>query len=184
MATQRLVTAEELENMGEMDFGYELVRGELVPVSPAGDRHAELAAVVTGALFAFVRPRHLGVVHVEAGYILARNPDTVRGPDVAFISRERRRAVGGRRRGFIPGAPDVAVEVRSSDKTFAELQAKAAEYLDAGTRLVWLVDPPSQTVHVHEPDRPPRVLAIGDVLDGGDVLPGFTLPLADLFAEE
>ncbi|HEX9581588.1 MAG TPA: Uma2 family endonuclease [Gemmatimonadales bacterium] len=183
MAPRHLVTAEELERMGEMDFGYELVRGKLVPVSPAGDRHAELAAVVTGALFAFVRPRHLGVVHVEAGYILARDPDTVRGPDVAFISRERRRVARGQR-GFVSGAPDLAVEVRSSDKPFAELQAKGAEYLEAGTRLVWLVDPLSQTVQVHEPGRAPRVLAIGGVLDGGDVLPGFTLPLAELFAEE
>ncbi|MBI3983186.1 MAG: Uma2 family endonuclease [Gemmatimonadetes bacterium] len=184
MAAHQLVTAEELERMGHQDFGYELVRGELVPVSPAGDRHGSLAALMAAALIAFVRPRHLGVVHVGAGYILARSPDTVRGPDVAFISRKRLAALGGRRRGFIPGAPDLAVEVRSADKTFAELQAKAAECLQAGTRLVWLVDPPSQAIHIHQPGLVPRALSIGDVLDGADVLPGFTLPLVELFGEE
>jgi Uma2 family endonuclease len=184
MATHQLVTAEELERMGEQDFGYELVRGELVPVTPAGDEHGTLAALIAGALTAFVRPRQLGVVQVEAGYILARNPDTVRGPDVAFVSRERRAALGGRRRGFIPGAPDLAVEVRSTDTTLVELSAKGREYLDAGTRLVWLVDPQSQTVQVHEPGREPRVVSVGAVLDGGDVLPGFALPLAELFNDE
>src|SRR3990172_9612434 len=117
MATHQLVTAEELERMGEQDFGYELVRGELVPVTPAGDEHAALAALIAGALTAFVRPRRLGVVHVEAGYILSRNPDTVRGLDVAFVSRERRATLGGRVRGFIAGAPDLAVDVRSRDAT-------------------------------------------------------------------
>jgi Uma2 family endonuclease len=124
MATHQLVTAEELERMGERDFGYELLRGELVPVTPAGDEHAALAALIAGALTAFVRPRRLGVVHVEAGYILSRNPDTVRGLDVAFVSRERRATLGGRVRGFIAGAPDLAVDVRSRDATLAELFAE------------------------------------------------------------
>lgn len=184
MAKHQLVTAEELERMGEQDFGYELVRGELVPLSPAGDEHGALAALIAGALTAFVRPRRLGVVHVEAGYILARSPDTVRGPDVAFVSKVRRAAQGSRRRGFIPGAPDLAVEIRSADATLAELSAKAQEYLDAGARLVWVVDPPSQTVRVHEPGREPQVLTMGAVLDGGEVLPGFALPLEELFSEE
>jgi len=181
MAIRQLVTAEELERLGTLDQDYELVRGELVPVSPPGPIQGHLAIRIGGALDAFVRPRQLGTVYVETGYILARAPDTVRGPDVSFLSRERAAALG--RRGFVPHAPDLAVEIRSPDQTLAELTAKLQEYLDAGARLAWLVDPPSQTVRVHEPQRAPRVLAIGDVLDGGEVLPGFGLPVAELFAE-
>ena len=183
MATKPLVTAEELERMGELDFGYELVRGELVPVSPPGDEHGQLAAYLAAQLVAFVRPRRLGTVHVESGYILFRDPDTVRGPDVSFVSRARRGAVRNRR-SFLPLAPDLAVEIRSPDDTLAELSAKAQEYLDAGARLVWVVDPPSQTVWIQEPRREPRLVSVGAVLDGGEVLPGFALALAELFTEE
>lgn len=183
MATHQLVTAEELERMGHQDFGYELVRGELVPVSPPGPEQGRLATHLASELFVFVRAHGLGTVYVETGYILFRRPDTVRGPDISFLSRERSAAVRGRR-GFVPFAPDLAVEIRSPDNTLAELTAKAQEYLEAGTRLVWLVDPPSQTVQVHQPGRAVHVPPRGGVLDGGEVLPGFTLPLAELFGEE
>ena len=138
---------------------------------------------LAAALFGFVRSHKLGTVYVESGYILRRGPDTVRGPDISFLSRERAAAVRGRR-GFAPFAPDMAVEIRSPSNTTAEIAAKTNEYLEAGTRLVWVVDPPSQTVRVHEPGRAPRAVPAEGVLHGGDVLPGFTLPLAELFSEE
>ena len=165
MATHQLVTAEELERMGTRNGNYELVRGQLVPVSQPGAEHGELAARIAAALLAFVRPRKLGTVYVETGYILFRGPDTVRGPDVSFLPLHRAAAVRGRR-GFVPNGPDLAVEIRSQDNTFAELSDKAQEYLEAGTRLVWVVDPPSQTVRVHEPGHPPRVVPADGVLDG------------------
>lgn len=183
MATKPLVTAEELERMGEQGFGYELVRGELVPVSPPGEEPGELAARIAAELLGFVRARRLGRVYVESGYILFRNPDTVRGPNVSFVSRARRGEVPNRR-GFVPVAPDLAVEIRSPDGTLTELSAKVQEYLDAGARLVWVVDPPSQTVQVHESERDPRVVTMGAALDGGEVLPRFALPLAELFSSE
>jgi Uma2 family endonuclease len=183
MATNQLVTAEELERMGTLDANYELVRGELVPVSQPGAEHGDLATRIAAALYAFVRPRKLGTVYVETGYILFRGPDTVRGPDVSFLASERSAQVR-RRRGFVPFAPDLAVEIRSPDNTLAELTAKAQEYLDAGARLVWLVDPPSQTVRVYEPESALRVVPLDRTLDGGKVLPGFALPLANLFSEE
>ena len=182
MAVPHLVTAEELERMGE-DAPYELVRGELVPVSPPGGEHGELAVRLAFALENFVRPRRLGTVYVETGFILSRRPDTVRGPDVAFVTRERRASLGGRIRGYIPGAPDLAVEIRSPDNTAAELSAKAADYLRAGTRLVWVVDPAAQTVQVHRLGEPASITRAGASLDGKDLLPGFALPLNELFAE-
>ncbi len=183
MATHQLVTAEELERMGHQDFGFELVRGELVPVSPHGGEQGEVAARIAAALYGFVRPRKLGTVYVETGYILFRDPDTVRGPDVSFVSQKQSVAVRSRK-GFIPFAPDLAVEIRSPDNSLAEVTAKAGEYLDAEAKLVWVVDPLSQAVHVHEPGRAPRVVSVGAGLDGGEVLPGFTLPLEELFGGE
>ena len=182
MAVRQLVTAEELERMGSPAFGFELVRGELVPVTPAGDMHGALAAALTGELRAFVQANHLGRVYVETGYRLFSNPDTVRGPDVSFVSRARA-ATLKRRRGFIHSAPDLAIEIVSEDNTPAQLATKAAEYLAAGTRLVWIVDPEPRHVRIHQPGRAVVTLPATDTLDGGDVLPGFTLPLAALFAE-
>ncbi|HEV8600675.1 MAG TPA: Uma2 family endonuclease [Gemmatimonadales bacterium] len=182
MGVPHLVTAEELEHMGG-DARYELVRGELVPVSQPGGEHGELAVRLAVELANFVRPRRLGTVYVETGFILSRHPDTVRGPDVAFLSRERRERYGGRIRGFIPGAPDLAVEIRSPADTLAELSAKAAEYLQAGTRLVWVIDPIARTAQVHRPGAVPSVLRPDASLDGDAVIPGFALRLNELFAE-
>lgn len=181
MASQHLVTADELERMGREDL--ELVRGMLVPVmTPAGEQHGALAAFLTVELGTFVRANDLGRMYVEVGYRLFTNPDTVRGPDVSFVSRERA-ATQPRRRGFIHGIPDLAVEIASMDKTMADLAVKAAEYLEAGTALVWVVDPESRQVLVHRRGFPTLTLSAGDTLDGGEVLPGFTLPLARVFAE-
>ncbi|HWP36300.1 MAG TPA: Uma2 family endonuclease [Gemmatimonadales bacterium] len=181
MAAGHLVTADELERMGREDL--ELVRGVLVPVmTPAGEQHGALAAFLTVELGAFVRSRGLGRVYVEVGYRLFTNPDTVRGPDVSFVSRQRA-ATQPRRKGFIHGIPDLAVEIASMDKTMAEIAVQAGEYLEAGTLLVWVVDPESREVHVYRPGVPTLVLSANDTLDGGEVIPGFTLKLARLFAE-
>jgi Uma2 family endonuclease len=182
MGVPHLVSAEELERMGS-NARYELVRGELVSVSPPGGEHGELTVLLATALVNFVRPRRLGTVYIETGFILSRHPDTVRGPDVAFVSRERRTSLGGRIRGFIPGAPDLAVEIRSPGDTLAELSAKAAEYLRAGTRLVWVVDPATSNVHLHRPGAADSVIRSGASLDGEAVIPGFKFPLNELFAE-
>ncbi|HXV85300.1 MAG TPA: Uma2 family endonuclease [Gemmatimonadales bacterium] len=179
MAVRHLVTAEELERAGADDV--ELVRGDLVPVTPAGGHHSALATFLTTELSVFVRARQLGRVYVELGFKLFSNPDTVRGPDVSFVSREN--AAGKPRRGFMYGVPDLAIEVVSFDKTLTDLHAKAQEYLEAGTDLVWVVDPDSRRVVLYRPGRTAATLSEGDALDGGDVLPGFSLPLALLFAE-
>ena len=183
MGARHPVTAEQLERMGERDFDFELVRGDLVPVTPAGREHGALAMGLGARLWAFVEAHGLGRAYAaETGYILHRDPDTVRAPDVSFVSSDREAAMGSWS-GFIAGPPDLAVEVRSPDDSQAELLRKAADYLEAGSRLVWIVDPASRQVHVHRPGQATLTLFDDATLDGGDVLLGFTLPLSLLFAK-
>jgi Uma2 family endonuclease len=121
----------------------------------------------------------LGTVLVEAGYVLRRMPDTVRGPDISFVSVARLPS-NQIPETFIPGAPDLAVEIISPSSRWSEVEEKVADYLAGGARLVWLVDPRERRVVVRYPDRAPAVLAENDTLDGEDVVPGFTLPVAEL----
>ena len=181
MAARHLVTARELERMDREDL--ELVRGVLVPVmTPAGEQHGTLAAFLTAELWAFGRAHDLGRVYVEVGYQLFNDPDTVRGPDVSFVSKHRRPPAKPRR-GFVHGAPVLAIEIASADKPVKQLTAKAAEYVEAGTRLVWVVDPDRRRVRVYGPHQPARTLGLADAMDGADVLPGLSIPVRRLFAE-
>ena len=181
MTTAALVTADELLLMKEDGFRYELVRGELRKMSPAGHRHGRIALNLTGPLFQHVRTHDLGAVYAaETGFKLAADPDVVRAPDAAFVRRERVEAVG-RTEGFWPGAPDLAAEVLSPGDPSAGVEEKIADWLDAGTRLVVVVDPGNQTVALYRSRDDLRVLAIDDVLDGGEVVPGWTLPVRDIF---
>jgi Uma2 family endonuclease len=183
MAIPHPITAEELARMGEQDFDFELVSGKLVPVTPGGGQHGALAMWLGARVLAFVEARALGRVYAaETGYVLRRDPDTVRAPDVSFVSRHRPAGMRSPR-GFIPGAPDLAVEVRSPDDTIAALEAKARDYLRAGARLVWIVDPQARQIRVHTGGRLVEVRSEADVLDGAEVLPGFTLDVALVFAQ-
>jgi Uma2 family endonuclease len=159
---------------------YELVDGVLVE-KPMGFDEGALGLSLGRYLLGFVEPRRLGWVSGADGMMrIVRRQ--VRMPDVAYVSRER--APGGKRpKGPIAAvSPDLAVEVLSASNTPAEMARKRREYFEGGTRLVWEVDPVARTVAVFtSPDAPAAVLSGADVLDGGDVLPGFTLPLADLF---
>jgi Uma2 family endonuclease len=116
----------------------------------------------------------------ECGYVLRRNPDTVRGPDASFVSSERL-AAWEARGPFFEGAPDLAVEVLSPSNTRREIEEKVSEYLAAGGREVWVADPEARRITVHRPDEGPRDLGPDDTLDGGDLLPGFDVPVAELF---
>ena len=132
-------------------------------------------------LMNFVQSRRLGVVYAgDTGFVLARSPDTVRGPDVAFVTRERFEAVGRTARHF-PGAPDLAVEVLSPGDRPDAVQAKVADYLAAGTQIVWIVDPASEQVTVFHTLLAPRTLTSDQELDGEDVLPGFRITVAEFF---
>jgi Uma2 family endonuclease len=180
MVSTKLMTAEELERLPAGDNRYELVQGELVPMSPVNLVHVRTVMNVLVPLRTFVAEHRLGIVGPEGGFVLFREPDTVLAPDIAF-DRAERWPTGEAEKHFGYFPPDLAVEVRSPSESMRSLLAKDQMYLDAGVRLVWLVDPESPTVIVLVPDADPQTLTEGDVLDGGDVVPGFRLPVADVF---
>lgn len=180
MQTDELVTAEQLVAMGRAGYAFELVDGRMVSMNPPNHPHGEVAVTIATAMKIFVRANGLGRVVAESGYILKSDPDTVRGPDVSFVRAGR--AGYPPPHGFFRGAPDLAVEVRSPDDSMAGLLAKGAEYLSAGAQLVWIVDPEDRTVRVLRRGDELRMLFEGDALDGGAVLPEFTMPIAEIFA--
>ena len=175
----RVVTAEELFQYPDSKY-YELVRGVPRVCEPPGGVHGMVAGRIIARLGGHVERLGLGTVLVEAGYVLQRGPDTVRGPDVSFVSISRLPPDQIPEQ-FIPGAPDLAVEILSPSSRWSEVEEKIADYFAAGARLVWVVDPGERRVIVRYPDRPPRVVATGESLDGEDVVPGFALPLVELF---
>lgn len=174
-------TIDELYALPADGVSYEIRRGVLLSEPRPGTRHGLVLSTVTCIFVEFVRARRLGVVlSGDTGFILARSPDTVRGPDVAFVSRERFESVGDVPTAF-PGPPDLAVEVLSPSDRPGALRTKVADYLAAGTRLVWIVDPDCRRVTVHAPSVAPIVRSTGEALDGGDVLPGFVVQVEELF---
>ena len=175
------MTAEELFELPDDHMRHELVEGELRTMAPAGERHGWVAMAVGSKIFDHVERQGLGRVYAaETGFVLRRAPDTVRAPDVAFVAADR---VPGRdSRGFAELAPDLVVEVVSPSDRASEVAEKAAMWLDAGVRVVWVVDPQARLAAVHHPGGLVTVLRQDGVLEGEDVLPGFRLPLAPLFA--
>lgn len=176
----RTVTAEELLAMSEHKW-LELYDGELKDVSPANARHGDIAGQIGMILRQYVSPRKLGRILIEGGYILARNPDTVLGPDVSFLLQSRIPADGLPQK-FFEGHPDLAVEIISPTNPRKELLAKLNRYLASGTALAWLVDPNAQTVDVYRPEHAVTHLTRTDMLSGHEVIPGFTVQVAEFFA--
>ena len=159
----------------------ELVEGELRMMLPAGGRHGRVAMNCGRLLANHVDEHMLGVVYAaETGFVLARDPDTVRAPDVAFVSADRVSDIGDET-AFVPFAPDMAIEVVSPSDSFSGLEEKAFSWLNAGTRLVLLVDPANETVHVYRSTDDIAVLGKGDVISASDVVDGWQVAVAKLF---
>jgi Uma2 family endonuclease len=176
----KLITAKELEAMGE-DARYELVRGELQPMSPVGMPHGVMLGRVSTPLFAHVDGAHLGMVYIgDVGIVLESDPDTVLAPDFAFVRGEPK-TLEEISQGFFRVMPDLAGEIGSPSDSRNDLRAKAQQYLAAGVPNVWLIEYRTRTLTWITADRPERVYGIGDVLDGGDLIPGFHLAIADIF---
>lgn len=174
----KLMTAEELLAMPDDGMKHELIGGELMTMVPPGADHGDIALRIGASLLSHVTARRLGKVYVETGYVLHANPDTVRGPDVSFVRADR--VVKTRK--YYKGGPDIAVEVVSPDDRFSDVKAKVREYLAAGTSVVIVVDPGSQEAWIHTASGE-RHLALDDALTAPDVLPGWSLPLRELFAD-
>jgi Uma2 family endonuclease len=173
----RKLTAEEFPWLAPE--AKELVAGEPTPMTPVSFRHGRIAIRVALALREHASKQRLGEVVTEVGFVVRRSPDTVRAPDVAFVCAARLPGPD-LDEGFFEGAPDLAVEVVSPTDRAAEIVTKVAEYLAAGTRLVWVIDPQAACLAVYRPTRGPDLIGPEGVVDGEDVLPGFSQPLAEL----
>ncbi|MGD0516644.1 MAG: Uma2 family endonuclease [Thermoguttaceae bacterium] len=181
MATlEKTMSADQLFALG--DIGpCELIRGELIYMSPTGYDHGWISGNIVCALRNFVKNRGSGrVLSSEVGFIIARNPDTVRAPDVAFV-RADRDPPGGQKK-FFPGPPDLAVEVLSPDDRASEVNSKVQDWLDAGTVAVLVVDPQTQTVAIHRRPHEIQILTRDDSLTIADLLPEFSLPVKEIFS--
>lgn len=177
----RPVTADELLAMPDDGLRRELIDGEVFVTPPPGEEHGVVAAEILLSLGNHVRAHRLGrVFAAETGYRIGSDPDTVLAPDAAFVSRQRIEQVAISR-GYRAGAPDLAVEVVSPGDSFADVEAKVARWLSAGCRMVIVVNPARRAATVYRSRDDIVLLAESDILDGGDVVPGWKLPLRDLF---
>jgi Uma2 family endonuclease len=175
------MTAEELELLPDDGHRYELVRGVLKRMAPASFRPSNVAGRIAVRVGAYAEAHGLGEITVaDGGYVLERGPDTVRAPDVAFVRAERV-PTAEEQEHYARLAPDLAVEVVSPSDRMSDVEEKVEQYLATGVPLVWVFHPRRRNVTVRRSGRAPLVLGEGDTLDGEEILPGFRLPIADVF---
>jgi Uma2 family endonuclease len=177
------ITAEQLLMMPDNHMRRELIAGEIREMAPPGFEHGCVASNFTAPLGQFVKKNDLGAVAVgDPGFILARGPDTVRAPDVAFVSRNRLEATPPGR-GYFPGVPDLAVEVILPNDTYAEVESKVEDWLNAGCLMVVVANPRNRSLKVYRKMAEVTFLTVDDTFDGGDVVQGFRLPVREIFGE-
>jgi len=177
MTVTSLMTADELYHLPNDGTRYELVRGELrKKMSPTGIAHGRIAARIIGSLMAHLEIHPIGEVYSnDVGFRVARNPDSVLAPDVAFVRKER--VVDSTK--FFEGAPDLAIEVVSPRDSYSDVEEKAADWLRAGARAVIIVDPTRKSARI---DRASATSNVAEAISVDELLPGWRLPLAKLFA--
>jgi Uma2 family endonuclease len=174
-------TAEEIERLGAAGERQELVDGELREKPGVSQRHGEIEFEIGGPLFVHVKGHRLGRVYPsDTQFTILHDPKVIRIPDIAFVRTDRLPPEPDRWH-IAPFAPDLVVEVVSPNDSFEDVMEKIEQYQRAGVPLIWLVQPRRRAVEVFAIGKPPRLLLENDVLDGGDVVPGFTLPIADIF---
>ena len=179
-----LITAEEYAALPNEDGSRdELVRGVVTKMPLPKAPHGRIANIFAYRLTGYVEGHDLGLVFHEIGSQVGTDPDTILGPDVSFMSWERYETVE-EDGGFWQGAPDLAVEVMSSNDRYTQVEAKVAQWVEAGARMVVLVDQRRRQVRVYRPRAETATLGADDTLDGADVIPGWALPVRDLFAPD
>ena len=179
--TDQVTTAQQLSALPDNGMRYELVDGVLHMMSPAGGRHGRIAATLLFHITKHVRQHGLGVTFAaETGFLLQQDPDTVRAPDVAFVSHDRLGELSDHP-GFLPITPDLVAEVVSPSESSSDVESKARSWLDAGVRIVLVVDPQATSIRDYRPHSQIHVHTAGFV-DLNEVLPGLQLDVVELFA--
>lgn len=174
-------TADQLFSLAADGYRYELIAGEIKMMSPAGGQHGRVASQIAYLLKRHVDTHHLGVVYAaETGFLIQTNPDTVLAPDAAFVSTARHRTLEDET-GYLPLAPDLAVEVISPNDRFSRVEAKALTWLDAGTKLVLLIDPAEQTIHAYRSRKRIDIYHPEETVDCSDAVRGWQLTGKDVF---
>ncbi len=180
--TRQAMTAEEFLVLADDGCSCELVKGELCTTTLGSFEHGRVAANIGYLIGRYVARNDLGdVLAAKTGFTLARSPDTVRAPDVAFVRQDRIPSEDQRHK-FAELGPDLVVEVVSPNDRPAEIEEKVREYLEAGVRLIWIAHPGTRTVQEYRPSAERRDCSSSDELDGYDVLPGFKCEVAAFFA--
>ena len=178
-STNRLISAEELFQMPDLGR-CELVRGELVMMTPAGFKHGLIVINLSSFLDSYVKSHSLGrITGADTGFIIQHNPDTVLAPDSAFIRADWLPEKNPQ--GFYDGAPDLAIEVLSPNDRASKVQGKIRDWLDAGSRAVWIVDPETKTVTIYKSTHDIVVLNAADTLADAQMLPGFRAAISEIF---
>ncbi len=181
LTSEKPLTAEELHQLSSQDVRGELLRGVLYQTQPTGIRHGKTVVNLIVLLAGLVESRQLGTILASnVGFLRERDPDTVREPDVAFISAQRL-PPDEDVPGYFEGPPDLAVEVASPSDSPRQLFDKARMWISFGVPLVWTVDPEARTIDFHQPHVPLVRHSADDTLDGGQVLPGFNCTVRDIF---
>jgi len=179
MVTSQLLTAKDLWNLGDSAGDYELIEGELVPMAPPGFEHGVIQTRIGSILLRHVEALDLGRVATDAGLKLRQEPDTVVAPDIMFLSKTR---LPDEPAGYLDFAPDLAIEIVSPSSSPGDIERKLALYLQSGVRLVWIVYPRQRQVIVHTPNDAPRFVNETDEITGGEVLPGLSFKVSEIFA--
>ena len=183
LASERKIwTDEEFMALPE-DGRYELVNGELVNMGNSGMEHGEIGSFLI-RLFGrcIVRSQKLGVI-CDSSTAFTLKTGNKRSPDVSFIAKARLQGIKRLPKGYFQGSPDLAIEILSPSNTVEEIHDKIVEFFENETRLVWVIHPDEQYVLVYHSPSPDRLLRLADSLDGEDVVPGFSLAIAELFQE-
>jgi Uma2 family endonuclease len=179
MAMTKLWTADDVERLPDDDFRYALINGVLYQMPPTKPRHGRIVSAVGWLLHGFAAEHSLGTVYDQSGFLLQRNPDVLLSPDLAFVRQDR---VPTDEDVYPLLAPDLVVEVASPSQTGPSIEEKTIVYLAAGVQLVWIIDPAHRLVRVMRAEGTQQVLFERDLLDGEDILPGFHIEVARLFA--
>ena len=173
-------TAEDSERLSAQGYRHELVRGKLRTMAPPGGPHGRSTSRLSFYVMQITISQDLGETFAaETGFLVGRNPDTVLAPDFAFVLKER--LPNPLPKSYVPVVPDIVLETRSPNDTRQEVADKVVQWLELGVQLVWDLNPQTRILTVHRPSQPPRILGENDTLDGGDILPGLSVPIFRLF---